>query len=123
MLTRVRNALLSKSRTVSIVRTKVTAEIVKILKAEGFIESFEEHGEVYFTEKGIVREKICITLKYKGKKQKSCINHLKRISKPGLRIYVNSSNIPKVLGGIGIAVCAICFNRCWLQIMMFEIIL
>jgi small subunit ribosomal protein S8 len=107
MLTRVRNALLVKSRTVSVIRTKVNSEIAGILKKEGFIESFEEHGDVYFTEKGPVKQKIRIVLKYKGEKQKSYITNLKRISKPGLRVYVNCSNIPKVLGGVGVAVFAL----------------
>lgn len=110
MLTRIRNAVLVKSRTVNIVRTNVNYEIAKILKREGFIESFEEHGEAFLTEKGFVKQKIRITLKYKGEKQKPYISHLKRISKPGLRVYVNSRNIPKVLGGIGVAVCAVCFT-------------
>lgn len=110
MLTRIRNAILVRSRTVSVIRTKVNTEIVRILKREGYIESFEEHGEVFLTEKGPVKQKIRITLKYKGEKQKPYINHLKRISKPGLRVYVNSRNIPRVLGGVGVAVCAICLT-------------
>jgi len=109
MLTRLRNGLLIKSRKVDIVRTNLTFEIVKILQKEGFIESFYGCGNVYLTDKGFVDQYIRIILKYKGLKQKSYITSLKRISKPGFRVYVNKRNIPKVLGGIGIAVFAIRF--------------
>lgn len=107
MVTRIKNAVMVKSPSVSVVRTTLVLSIVKILKEEGFIESFEEFGEVYLTEKGFVNRYILITLKYKGIKQKSYITELKRISKPGYRVYSNYRDIPKVLGGIGIAVCAL----------------
>nr|YP_009503375.1 ribosomal protein S8 [Euglena clara]AXA45479.1 ribosomal protein S8 [Euglena clara] len=104
MLTRIRNAILVKSRKVIILRTNLTLNIASILKKEGFIESFEEYGDVFLTEKTCVQKYILIVLRYKGVKQKSYITSLKRISKPGLRVYINYKNIPKVLGGIGIAV-------------------
>lgn len=101
MLTRIRNSNLVKSRKVSVVRTNLVLDIMNILKVEGFIDSFEEVGESVSTEKGFVS----INLRYKGVKQKPYITQLKRISKPGLRVYVNKKNVPSVLGGIGIAVC------------------
>lgn len=104
MLTRIRNANIVKSRNTVVLRTKLTLSICKILKQEGFIDSFEEFGEVVFTETGFFHKCILVTLKYKGIKQKPYITSLKRVSKPGFRIYVNQNNIPKVLGGVGVAV-------------------
>lgn len=104
MLTRIRNSILVRSRTVNVVRTNLTLNIAEILKSEGFIESFEETGDVYLTQKGFVHKYISITLRYKGVKQKSYITQLKRVSKPGLRVYASYKKIPKVLGGIGVAV-------------------
>lgn len=109
MLTRLRNAALVKARKVKVIRTKLNINIAKILKEEGFIESFEEFGETYLTETGFINKYILIMLKYKGVKQKSYITSLKRISKPGFRVYVNHKNIPRVIGGIGIAVFVKCF--------------
>lgn len=106
MLTRIRNAILIKSPDVVVIKNRLTLNITKLLKQEGFIESFEECGPVYLTENSFVNKQICITLKYKGIKQTPYITNLKRISKPGLRVYANYKNIPKVLGGIGTAVCA-----------------
>jgi len=103
MLARIKNSISIKSRKVEIIRTKLTEEICKILKKEGFIEKYEESGKVYITEKGYVHKNIIITLKYKGIKQKSYISGLNTVSKPGIRIYVNKKNIPRILGGIGIA--------------------
>lgn len=108
MLTRIRNSILVKSRKVDVIRTNLTLNIAEILRKEGFIESFEESGEVYLTQKGFVHKYISITLKYKGVKQIPYITQLKRISKPGLRVYTSYKKIPRVLGGIGVAVCAIC---------------
>ena len=104
MITRIRNSNLVKSRTVVILRTKLTLNICQILKEEGFIDSFEEFGDVLFTETGFFHKFILVTLKYKGVKQKPYITHLKRISKPGFRFYVTKNNVPKVLGGVGVAV-------------------
>ena len=109
MLTRIRNANSVKSRTVVINRSNLAVNIARVLKKEGFIESFEEIGEVVLTEKGFVHRYISISLKYKGVKQKPYITGLKRISKPGLRVYVNQNSVPRVLGGIGIAVFARCY--------------
>jgi small subunit ribosomal protein S8 len=108
MLTRLRNAVLVKSCKVNVIRTKLNLGIVKILKKEGFIESFQESGDKYLVQDGsYVSKYITITLKYRGKKQIPYITELKRISKPGLRVYVSYKNIPLILGGIGLVVCAI----------------
>ena len=108
MLARIRNANLVKSRSVVILRTKLTLNICQILKQEGFIDSFEEFGDIVFTETGFFHKFISLNLKYKGIKQKPYITCLKRISKPGFRVYVNQNNVPKVLGGIGVAVRLLC---------------
>nr|WCH57172.1 ribosomal protein S8 [Hypnea musciformis] len=97
MLTRIRNANLSKHQIVQVPATKMTRSIIKVLQEEGFIYEFEEIGEN-------LRNYLLISLKYKGKSKKPVITALKRISKPGLRIYANHKELPKVLGGIGIAI-------------------
>ena len=103
LITRIRNANCVKAEGVLVLRTKLTVSIVKILKEEGFIDHLEE---VYIPVKHqkVAKKYLLLSLKYKGVKQKPYITALKRISKPGLRVYVSKSNIPKVLGGIGIAV-------------------
>nr|AST09069.1 ribosomal protein S8 [Eutreptiella pomquetensis] len=103
MLTRIRNANLVKAQIVLVPRTKMTVSVSDILKQEGFIQSFEEldiptKGQKY------VNKFLVLCLKYKGPKQKPYITALKRISKPGLRVYVNQTHIPRVLGGIGMAI-------------------
>ena len=97
MLTRIRNACAVRHRTTEVPTTKMTLSIAKVLKSEGFIEDYAETGE------GIKRM-LVLTLKYKGKTRQPLINTLKRVSKPGLRVYAPSKQIPKVLGGIGIAI-------------------
>lgn len=97
MLTRIRNANLAKHQIAQVPATKITRNISKVLREEGFIYEFEEVGEN-------LKNYLVISLKYKGKQKKPVINALKRISKPGLRVYANHKEIPKVLGGIGIAV-------------------
>ncbi|MEM9003660.1 MAG: 30S ribosomal protein S8 [Cyanobacteria bacterium P01_F01_bin.86] len=97
MLTRIRNANLARHQTVDIPSTKMTRSIAKVLQEEGFIESYEQTGE------GIQR-KLVVTLKYRGKSRDPIIKNLKRISRPGLRVYSNRKELPRVLGGIGIAV-------------------
>ncbi len=96
MLTRIRNANLAKHQLVQVPATKVTRNIVKVLQEEGFIEYFEEINES-------LQAFLLISLKYKGKKKDCVITSLKRVSKPGLRVYANHKEIPKVLGGLGIA--------------------
>ncbi|KAI0556439.1 ribosomal protein S8 (chloroplast) [Gracilaria domingensis] len=97
MLTRIRNANLAKHQIVQVYSTKMTRNIVKVLKEEGFIYKFEEIGTKN-------KRYLLISLKYKGKHKKPVITSLKRISKPGLRVYANYKELPKVLGGIGIAI-------------------
>ena len=97
MLTRIRNANLAKHQIVSIPATKITRNITKVLQKEGFIYEFEEIDQN-------LKNYILISLKYKGKKKMPIITELKRISKPGLKVYANHKELPKVLGGIGIAI-------------------
>jgi len=75
----------------------MTRSIAEVLKSEGFIEGFSETGEG-------VSKFLVLTLKYKGKNRQPLINTLQRVSKPGLRVYSPSKDIPRVLGGIGIAI-------------------
>ena len=96
MLTRIRNANANKYKEVSMPVSKVKTQIAKILKDEGFIEDYK-------VKKGEVQGTLVLTLKYINKKER-VITGLKRISKPGLRVYVKSSDVPKVLNGFGIAI-------------------
>lgn len=96
-LTRIRNAILAKHQIVKVPATKITRHLVSVLKNEGFIENFDETQEQF-------KNFLLITLKYKGKNKEPIITKLKRISKPGLRIYAKHKEVPKVLGGIGIAI-------------------
>ena len=97
MLTRIRNANLAKHQTTKVPATKMTRSIAKVLREEGFINDFEESGEG-------IQANIVISLKYKGKHRQPIITTLKRVSKPGLRVYSNRKDLPRVLGGIGIAI-------------------
>lgn len=109
MLTRIRNANLIKARYVKVIKNNITIKIAEILKKEGFIEAFEEFGPVFSTQTGLVYKFILITLKYKGTELTSFITGIKRVSKPGYRVYSRQRNIPKVLDGIGIAICLVHF--------------
>ena len=95
MLTRIRNALTAKHSDVKIPTSKVKAAISDILLEEGYIEAVEK------VEDG-VNSYMNITLKYGA--GRSVINGLKRVSKPGLRVYANCEDLPKVLNGLGIAI-------------------
>jgi small subunit ribosomal protein S8 len=97
MLTRIRNANLARHQTTEVPSTKMTRSIAKVLKDEGFISEYEEVGEG-------VKRNLVISLKYKGKGKRPIINTLKRVSKPGFRVYSNRRELPRVLGGIGIAI-------------------
>lgn len=94
MLTRIRNANQRMHKEVLIPGSKIKLKIAEILKEEGFIEGFKVNDDF--------KKDIIITLKYKGKLR--AIKGLKRISKPGLRVYSESKNIPQVLNGLGIAI-------------------
>lgn len=96
LLTRIRNALTAKHETVSVPNSKMKKAIVDILVNEGFVKSAE------VVEKD-GKSEIVITLKY-GAKNEKVITNLKRISKPGLRVYCGYEQLPKVLGGLGIAI-------------------
>ena len=96
MLTRIRNANQMRYEEVSMPTSKIKQEIASILKSEGFIVDFK-------VEKGDVQDTLVLTLKY-GEKKERVISGLKCISKPGLRVYAKSDNIPRVLNGLGIAI-------------------
>lgn len=96
MLTRIRNGLTAKHEIVEIPASKIKASIAEILKNEGYITDYE-------VIENAVQGTIKITLKYAGKNKK-VITGLKRISKPGLRVYAASDKIPSVLNGMGIAI-------------------
>jgi len=97
MLTRIRNATSARNQITAIPATKMTQNIARVLRQEGYISDFEEVGE------GIDR-RLMLSLKYKGKNRQPIITKLKRVSRPGLRVYSNYKDLPKVLGGIGIAI-------------------
>jgi small subunit ribosomal protein S8 len=96
MLTRVRNANIVRHKSVEMPASNVKRSIAAIMKQEGFIKDYELIKD---SKQGILR----LHLKY-GPKQERVISGLKRISKPGLRVYVKKDELPKVLGGLGIAV-------------------
>ncbi len=99
MLTRIRNALMARQDEVAIPYSKIKAEIARILKEEGYIEGYTIGDERPFAW-------ITIQLKYVGtrRERRPLITDLKRISKPGRRIYTNYKDIPWVLSGMGIAI-------------------
>ena len=95
MLTRIRNAIQAKHDSVVVPSNKEKLEIARILKEEGFITDFVVDGDL--------KKNIIITLKY-GKNNEKVISGLKRISKPGLRVYAKADELPRVLNGLGIAI-------------------
>ncbi len=98
MLTRIRNANQMRYEEVSVPSSKIKNEIARILKEEGFIKDYKLNSE-----ENSAQQTIVITLKYTEKKER-VITGLKRISKPGLRVYAKNDEIPKVLNGLGIAI-------------------
>jgi small subunit ribosomal protein S8 len=96
MLTRIRNALIAKHESVEVPASNMKKEIARLLLQEGYITSYELVEEE-------VQSKLVITLKY-GPNGEKVINGLKRVSKPGLRIYASSADLPKVRNGLGIAI-------------------
>jgi len=96
MLTRMRNSILIKSEKVDVPASKIKVEIAKILKEEGFIKSYKIIKD---KKQGILR----ITMKY-TQENEPVLSGLKRISKPGRRVYVGKDKIPRVMGGVGVAV-------------------
>ena len=97
MLTRIRNANTAKHDTVDIPSSKMKLSIAEILFNEGYIEKYDVIEDGAF-------KTIRVTLKYGADKNEKVISGLKRISKPGLRVYANSEELPKVLGGLGTAI-------------------
>nr|YP_010733524.1 ribosomal protein S8 [Prinsepia sinensis]ARD01020.1 ribosomal protein S8 [Prinsepia sinensis]WEG92707.1 ribosomal protein S8 [Prinsepia sinensis]WEG92790.1 ribosomal protein S8 [Prinsepia sinensis]WIM00248.1 ribosomal protein S8 [Prinsepia sinensis] len=99
IITSIRNADINKKRTVRIPSTNITENIVKILLQEGFIENVRKHQESnkYF---------LVLTLRHRRNRKKPYKNvlNLKRISRPGLRIYANYQRIPRILGGMGVVI-------------------
>ena len=96
MLTRMRNANSMGYADVTVPASKLKVELARILKEEGFIKDYKVVGED-------AQKNILLTLKYGNKKEK-VITGLKRISKPGLRVYASKEELPKVLNGLGIAI-------------------
>ena len=96
MLTRIRNGLIARHDSVTIPASNIKKSIAKILLDEGYIKSFDVIDDG-------VQGQIKVTLKYAAGRE-SVIKGLKRISKPGLRVYARNDEIPKVLGGLGIAI-------------------
>nr|YP_010152922.1 ribosomal protein S8 [Olisthodiscus luteus]QQW50583.1 ribosomal protein S8 [Olisthodiscus luteus] len=95
MLTKIRNAIIVKHQIVEVPATKTTCTIASILKKEGLIKDFKEYKEDF-------RKVLLISLKYKKGTNESIISVLKRVSKPGLRIYSNYRNLPNILNNLGI---------------------
>ena len=95
MLTRIRNANIARIKQVEVPASNIKKELARLLKEEGYIHDYEVIED---NKQGIIR----LYLKYNGKKR--VISGLKRISRPGLRVYVEKDQIPKVLGGLGIAI-------------------
>jgi small subunit ribosomal protein S8 len=99
MLTRIRNSTLTKKTIVLVPLTRLNEQIASILEREGFIQSFQISED---------SKSLILRLKYRSKQlltnkvKESCITNLKRISKPGLRIYANHKEIPRILNGAGI---------------------
>ncbi len=96
MLTRIRNAVSSKHDNVSMPASKMKVSIARVLKEEGFIRDFELVSEG-------ARSVLKVDLSYTGRKE-SVLSGIKRVSKPGLRVYVQKREIPRVFGGLGIAI-------------------
>ena len=97
MLTRIRNANTAKHDTVDVPSSKMKLAIAQILLDEGYIKKFDLVDEGSF-------KNIHITLKYGADKNEKIISGIQRISKPGLRVYASKEDLPKVLGGLGIAI-------------------
>ena len=95
MLTRIRNAGQMKYANVAVLNTKMTREIARILKEEGYINDYSSNEETKMLD---------LSLKYAENKKERVITGLKRISKPGLRVYAKHDELPRVLNGLGIAI-------------------
>lgn len=92
LLTRIRNAIRLHQRTVSLPWTRITEQILVLFEREGFIQASQKNAD----------NTLHVTLKYDPLTKKPCITNLKRLSKPSLRLYTKSKDIPQVLGGMGV---------------------
>ena len=97
MLTRIRNASQKRHSTTTVPASKMSRSIAKVLQKEGFINEINEEGEGF-------KSQLIIGLKYSGKNRFPTIRSMQRVSKPGLRIYKNTKGLPRVLGGLGVAI-------------------
>ena len=97
MLTRIRNANMLRHEIVEIPKTKMSKAIAEILKREGYIQNFEIYTEN-------LNQYLLLSLKYHGQSREPVISKLERVSKPGLRVYSKSNDLPKVLDNLGIAI-------------------
>jgi len=97
LLTRIRNANRANHDSLEVESSKIKTEIVRILQEEGYIKSYE-------IVTAPVQDKIKVTLKYGARNRERVITDLKRVSKPGLRVYVSRDKMPRVLRGLGIAI-------------------
>ena len=97
MLTRIRNASEKRHQSTKVPASRMAQSIAKVLQQEGFIAEITEEGEV-------VMKHLVLELKYSGKHRQPIIRTVQRVSKPGLRVYKNTRQLPKVLGGLGVAI-------------------
>jgi small subunit ribosomal protein S8 len=97
MLTRIRNASEKRHEPTKVAASRMPRSIAKVLQQEGFISEINEEGEGF-------RAELVLSLKYSGKHRLPTIRSMQRVSKPGLRIYKNTRGLPKVLGGLGVAI-------------------
>jgi len=111
MLTRIRNSTLAKKSIVNIPFTNLNQEIAHLLEKEGFIQSYQyslESNDILirlkYRSKKVYLSSVGSDKALEGKTKESCITNLRRISKPGLRIYANYREIPRILGGTGIVI-------------------
>ena len=98
MLTRIRNASAAKLPQVTMPSSNMRASLAETLKDNGYISDFS------VADIGNNKKELTVTLKYKGKNNAPVIEGLRRVSKPSCRVYVNSNEIPRVLGGLGVAI-------------------
>ena len=97
LLTRIRNASEKRHQSTKVPASRMARSIAKVLQQEGFIADITEEGDG-------VQKHLVLELKYSGKHRQPLIRTVQRVSKPGLRIYKNTRQLPKVLGGLGVAI-------------------
>jgi small subunit ribosomal protein S8 len=97
MLTRIRNASEKRHENTRIPASRMSRSIASVLQQEGFIAGISEEGEG-------IQTQLVLELKYSGKHRQPTIRRVQRVSRPGLRIYKNTRQLPKVLGGLGVAI-------------------